>query len=578
MCRDGTEAVLCCDQMAFVTIKYLSFGPSSKRISISHTKCWLSQASLFVMIIAALATCARPICAAQSDALSNLINRARTALGLGLSRAHVFHIAGNLEAAGISGTCEAWVDSTAGQYAESVDAGPLSETHGFDGNTAWMKDSKGIVLVQNGPGALAKSANEIFNESYALFSPNYGGAKVSYLGARAEEGKSYEAISVTPSHGLEEQWWFDGATWLLARRIVISGGHTTTTMLSDYKSADGVMIACRRIITNDNGLRETIEITSLDSTVRDIAAHLQRPSTTANDFSLPGGETSVPIEIIDNHIFLDVSINGKGPFHFWFDTGGRNIMDPTVAWAVGARASGSVRVGGIGSRTSEMQFTRVDQVSIGAATLTGQDFLITQLGPRSTYVPFGLTPKREVQGLIGYELPARFPITIDYAAGRMTLRTPEAFHIVAPGGSPIPLRFNGTIPTIDCHVAGIDGTCELDTGSVTVLVSKPFIDAHPEVLPRWFSGSAMIPLLPTRGIVASGFGGWSKGQVGELSSLQLGTKTLKGIDKTIFSLDEKGALADPLVAAIIGNPVLKRLTMTLNYPDEMLWLVPNNTP
>jgi hypothetical protein len=109
-------------------------------------------------------------------------------------------------------------------------------------------------------------------------------------------------------------------------------------------------------------------------------------------------------------------------------------------------------------------------------------------------------------------------------------------------------------------------------------VSKPFIDAHPEVLPRWFSGSAMIPLLPTRGIVASGFGGWSKGQVGELSSLQLGAKTLKGIDKTIFSLDEKGALADPLVAAIIGNPVLKRLTMTLNYPDEMLWLVPNNTP
>jgi hypothetical protein len=125
-----------------------------------------------------------------------------------------------------------------------------------------MKDSKGIVLVQNGPGALAKSANEVFNESYALFSPNYGGAKVSYLGARAEEGKSYEAISVTPSHGLEEQWWFDGATWLLARRIVISGGHTTTTMLSDYKSADGVMIACRRIITNDNGLRETIVITT----------------------------------------------------------------------------------------------------------------------------------------------------------------------------------------------------------------------------------------------------------------------------------------------------------------------------
>jgi hypothetical protein len=50
----------------------------------------------------------------------------------------------------------------------------------------------------------------------------------------------------------------------------------------------------------------------------------------------------------------------------------------------------------------------------------------------------------------------------------------------------------------------------------------------------------MIPLLPIRGIVTAGFGGWSKGQVGQLSSLRLGNATVKDIDKTIFSMDEKG--------------------------------------
>src|SRR5260370_25863 len=93
------------------------------------------------------------------------------------------------------------------------------------------------------------------------------------------------------------------------------------------------------------------------------------------------------------------------------------------------------RSGGIGARTREIQFTRLDRVSIGAATLYGQPFEIRELGPRSLNNPWlwmaggdtsMVTPKRELQGLIGYELPARFRVTIDYAAGRMILRNPDA--------------------------------------------------------------------------------------------------------------------------------------------------------
>jgi hypothetical protein len=538
----------------------------------------LKQALLVAMILLPIIACiaGTPAYPAPNDPLANLISRARAALGPGFGHVDALHLAGKAEMGGINGTFESWAKLTTGQYAESIDAGPLTGANGYDGNTAWIRDSKGIVIVQG--RTRAEFVNTVFEESRILFSPSYGGAAVSYLGVRIEEGKSYEVISVTPVHGHQQEWWFDPATALLARLVVIVRGHFTTASPSDYESVGGLMIEHKVIITNDSGFRETLDITSIETDVRDLAEHLRRPAAAANDFSLPGGETSVPIELIDHHIFVDVMINRKGPFHFWFDTGGRNIIDPTVAWQVGARTLGSVRAGGVGVRTSEMQFTRVDQVSMGAATLTAQDFLVTELGPRSSYVPFGLTPKREVQGMIGYELPARFLTTIGYPAGRMTLRTPEAFHIAAMDGAPIPLSFDGTIPAVQCKLAGINATCELDTGSFTVLVSKPFIDAHHEVLPRWFSGAAMIPLLPTRGIVASGFGGWSKGQVGELSSLQLGANTLRGIDKTIFSMDEKGALADPLIAAIIGNPVLERFTMILNYPDATLSLVPNGNP
>jgi hypothetical protein len=290
-----------------------------------------------------------------------------------------------------------------------------------------VPDSKGVVLTQSqAPSEIISSAWDL---SRTLFSPDYGGAAVSYLGTRVQDGKSYEALSITPANGRQQEWWFDPATALLARQTVISRGQAMMVYLSDYQASSGLMIERKVRITNDSGFHETIDVSSVETELRDVAKHLQRPVAETSDFSLPGGATSVPIELVDHHMFVDVMLNGKGPFHFWFDTGGRNIIDPTVAWNIGARTMSGVRGGGIGARTREMQFARVDQVSVGAATLTAQDFMVTELGPRTSYVPFGLTPKREIQGLIGYELPARFLTTIDYANRRMTLRTPEAFHL-----------------------------------------------------------------------------------------------------------------------------------------------------
>jgi hypothetical protein len=73
------------------------------------------------------------------------------------------------------------------------------------------------------------------------------------------------------------------------------------------------------------------------------------------------------------------------------------------------------------------------------------------------------------------------------------------------------------------------------------------------------------------GVVASGFGGLSKGQVGTLTSAQFGSHTLNNVVKTIFSMDERGMGADPYVAAIVG-PVWEHFILTLNYPGGWLRL------
>jgi hypothetical protein len=328
------------------------------------------------------------------------------------------------------------------------------------------------------------------------------------------------------------------------------------------------MVPWKIVTTDDVGLPKVRLLTNVETDTPAVAKHLGMPPSSAHDYSLTGGETSIPIELIDDQIFIDVMINGKGPFHFLFDSGARNFMDPTVAWAVGAKIMGSARVGGVGRRTSEMSFAQVDQVTIGGATLSSQYFSVAEIGPRQQYNPFRFTRRQETQGFIGYELPARFAVTVDYAAGRMILRAADPRSAAAPGGTSVPLTFDGTIPNVKCGISGVDADCMLDTGAATAIaLTKPFVDAHPGVKPKWFSRV---------GYIASGLGGLSKGQVGPLASFQVGSQTLHDIE-TIFSIDDKGMLADPLHAGLVGNPVWEHFTLTLDYSDATLRLVPVTT-
>jgi len=77
------------------------------------------------------------------------------------------------------------------------------------------------------------------------------------------------------------------------------------------------------------------------------------------------------------------------------------MVDPTVAYQAGAQPRGSLRIGGVGPHATEAQFTQVDQVAIGGATLSAQPFLITELGPRTNCGGscggwYGTAPKREL--------------------------------------------------------------------------------------------------------------------------------------------------------------------------------------
>lgn len=464
---------------------------------------------------------------------------------------------------GIIGTFEIWVDTTNGRYSTVNNAGPLSGAYGYDGKDAWRRDAKGVVFIQGGPSSMAYAVTEVFRLSYSLFKPNYAGAKVRYVGTVTEAGKKYEALSVQPAGGYAEEQWFDPTTGLLARATSTLRGRAFSTTTEAYQLVNGLMVPTVITLTTDTA-QENLKVTNVQADTGDLEPHLKRPNSNPTDYSLTGNETTVPIDLFEDHIFVDVRINGKGPFHFWFDTGGRNIIDPTVAVAAGMHVFGETRLAmGIGSRAHEIAYAQADEVAIGGAKLTAQNFTVTQVGPRSDY--FSYWRNREVQGLIGYELPARFLTKIDYGKGQLVLGRAESTN--ASNDNAIALTFDSTIPVVKCSIRDVASECALDTGSPWVLLTTPFVQAHTEVVPYWHSAS---------GFIAAGFAGASKGKMGTLGSLQLGSQNLKDVD-AIYSADTKGVLSDPFFPTIVGQRVLKRFIATLDYKKNELTLTPGAT-
>jgi Aspartyl protease len=534
-----------------------------------HQGCPLNARSRAIVLTALIAiglmAFPNPVAPANSDPIEVLLARARAALGPGLGSVQSISTSGTVEVAGIRGTFQSWIDRSSGHYSIATDLGPLSSSEGYDANGAWWSDAKGIVLPQTGAASRAHFATEVFSNSDALLSPDHGGAKLSYLGTRIESGRTYEVVKIRVPHGYTEEDWYDSATALVTRRRVNIDLGVIITDFSNYENCDGLMVPHKGVMSNGS-ITETVTLTGCRANSSDLAGHIRRPTAAVNDFSLNGGQTVIPFQYVDHEIFVDVYINGKGPFRFGFDTGAGNLIDPTVAWEAGARTFGTgVPGGGIGKGIALIRFAQASQLTIGGATLRDQYFRVEKI-ERPFGTVAGVNTRPGPQGLIGWEVLARFVTTIDYVGSKIILRTPAANPGAPAGQTSIPLLFDHASPEFNCVIGAVDATCLLDTGSSwSVTVSSAFSRKHRSITPRFFDQA---------GYSGAGLSGPSGGVRGPLGSFQIGPIRLTNLDAE-FSLDREGFLANHYVAAIVGNRIWNQFTLTVDYPHATMYLSPS---
>lgn len=515
---------------------------------------------LSIAAVAALAVAAGQALAGPSPA--DILAANRAAMGgdawagksaLRIDYAYVGH--------GLTGKTESLEDLKTGHFFDSYDIGSISGASGFDGTNAWAKDPSGTVTLQAGGDQRQLAINEAYRDANLWWRPDHAGATIVNDGRRRHDGKDYDVLAVTPSGGKPFEAWFDARSHLLSRIIETQGSDTVITTLSDYKTVDGVLLA--GTATQSNGDRKYDRIQTLNHAAflpaQDDAAFAP-PDPRIDDFSIAGGadETTLPFELLNNHIYADVRINGKGPYFFIFDTGGVNLVTPPMAKALGLKAEGRVQAVGAGAGHMEAKLTKVASLRLGAATVTNQVFTVLPLNTLDDIEGLGET------GLIGFETFRRFVTRIDYSKHTITLIKPSAFD-PTNAGTAVPIVFDGNTIEAKASYDGIEGGFTIDTGSrASLILNSPFATDH------------KLPDTATIGVnavIGWGVGGPSHAFIIRGGTLVLGGHTIK--DPVVaMSTDKSGAFAVASLAGNIGTGILKRFVVTFDYGHSLMYLKP----
>lgn len=492
-----------------------------------------------------------------------ILARARIAAGgPAVATIRTLHIRERVTSLGMAGEGDEWDDVLSGRFAQKLSGmGPLSGTQAFDGTNAWIQDATGLAHFTNSGNDIANALTQAYTASLSYWFPQRVAGTAVYTGKKKIGDRTYFVVRARPQGGYPIDLWFDSTNYLLTRAVVTaSPTRSSQTDFSDYRTVAGCAMPFNVQIQDSQGNSFGTVVTRIETNAA-VASHFTMPTTEPRDFTLAAGAagTTIPIELVNNHIYLDAMVDGKGPFHFVFDTGGQGVLNPDVAASLGIHPAGVMQAGGAGAGTVQTGFAWVPSVQLGKATMTHQSFAILPLGPVMQAIE-GV----HIDGMVGYETVARYLITIDYAKSTMTLSLPKPG--VVPPGIAVPFVFYETVPQFHGAVDGIPGVFIVDTGNRSSLVlTSPFVAKH-GLVKRYKS--------PVAGITGYGIGGPSSAILTRVKSLVVGSIDVPNV-VTSLSTDKMGAMSDPSISGNVGGGFLKRFIVTFDYRNQIMYLRKN---
>lgn len=254
--------------------------------------------------------------------------------------------------------------------------------------------------------------------------------------------------------------------------------------------------------------------------------------------------------------------NYPDTLNFILDTGSGGIsLDSTTCERLKIRSEPSERTirGIAGMRT--VRFVYNQQLHLPGLSLDSLNFHVND------YEILSAAYGEQIDGIIGYSFLSRYIVTINYDSSRIqvfsqgSMKYPKGGFLLKPILSTLPIqqaRINDNRP--------INNRFYFDTGAgLCLLLSTDFVQDSAVLSPK------RKPVL-TQG---EGLGGKMEMQLTVIREFRLGPYRFKKVPTYIFD-DLYNVTAYPYLGGLIGNDILRRFNVILNYDRRDIYLVPNS--
>jgi predicted aspartyl protease len=441
--------------------------------------------------------------------------------------------------------------------------GLFTVKQGFDGERSWMVGPNGMLQIRRDEDSRKNQITTCLLESFGYIS-RIEGFVLEYSGTAVVDSSEYHVLALTPDEGYACRIYIDPASYLIMMMEIESMTGTVEQRLDDYRETGGVLMPFRTV-TSQKAIGQTLEVRTLTmevNTVIDPAVFLP-PGDLVDDFSFVSGGDSATVEFfyINRHIYMPVKVKNGGPERlFLLDSGaGMTMIDEDLAQTMGLEVDGQIPGAGTGGM-ADFSMTRLPGFSTGGIEFEEQTAIIYPISSLT-----GAYSGIETGGILGYDFLSRFVTRIDYENRLITFFRPGSQPSIEEADTiqaPLLHKIFSAVAVLD---GKYEGTFLIDTGANSSVLQKPFVDAN-----------GLLDGRKTVEIVVAGAGGEDRAAVARFMSIQIGEMELLGPVFTV-PLGGKGIGAFEGISGVIGNDILERFAVWLDYGNQLAVLQPNDS-
>lgn len=281
--------------------------------------------------------------------------------------------------------------------------------------------------------------------------------------------------------------------------------------------------------------------------------------------------TTLHFELIDDHIILPVSLNGSEPLDFVLDSGAAAtvILESHQTSKLPLEIAGELPVSGVGTGPDPVAHIVKDtSLSLGSVSLEGLSVVYL---PLSSVPFFDHFDEVYFDGVIGAPFFERFVVEIDYDRQLISFSEPGSVETqigsYGSGWQELGLQVQSGVPYLTTQIStGSGQTVEVkllvDTGYRGPVSLTP--DTHDEIDEpgEYFT------------TVSQGLSGDVESRVGMSELLTMGTYQLNNLP---VSYSISGGESEAGSNGLLGNQVLSRFNLVFDYPNERMFVVPNQS-